>query len=84
MLSIDKWFKITTYPENEEFLERKLKEFDLVIDQKSYSRVNPAWEHKFTNKIVRVHFTCHASQETFDEVVDYLRNDFESWASILH
>lgn len=79
MLVINEGFKLITYPENEEKLLGILDKFDVAIENGGYTNVYP-WATSVPQRLV---LECHASVERYDELLEYLDKNFDSWISLI-
>ena len=79
MLSKSKWFKLTTYPKNEDEIRSIFESFDVAIEDE-WGTVIIRQSYPTFEEPTRITFECHVSFEKFDKLVAYLENDFKSWA----
>jgi len=78
MLVINEGFKLTTYPENENKLMDILDAFDVAITDKRYM-----YNYQISKEPVRLVLECHIRDSEYAEFVDYLRNHFDGWISLV-
>ena len=84
MLSMYKWFRVTTYPENEAMLSGAINEFNIVVESERYATTDEEfeWSKKGATRFI---LECHTSADAFDEFVEYLKEVFkDSWATITY
>lgn len=84
MLSINKWFRVTTYPENDERLSEAIELFNVVVESERYIYANEKFDWSITGP-TRFILECHIDADEFDGFVEYLNEVFaDTWATITH
>ena len=84
MLSINKWFKVTTYPENEEKLSDAINEFNIAVESETYSTPNDEFDYS-TKGATRFTLECRIDPDEFDRFVEHLKEVFvDSWARLTY
>ena len=84
MLSINKWFRVTTYPENEEILSKAIVDYNVAVESEQYTVADEEfdWSKQGATRFI---LECHIDIDEFDGFVEHFKEVFkDSWATITY